>query len=173
MSSNKFHQDILDIDLNNNGSLHRSFMNKTIGLGDSFENRYGVRLFFDGDPVNLDSASCIGLFMAPNGQNILISGQNYTYAGNNLAYVQLPQACYNVEGQFSLAIKIVDSPITGTMRIIDGVVANTGSGSLSHSPVYVQSGVSSAVVNHLSHSSNISKSAPSAKSSSPTTNILV
>lgn len=121
-----YHEDIITIDLENNGTIHRSFMNKAIGKGDAMENRYGVRLMFDGEPVNLDTASCIGLFMAPDGQNIAISGSTYTYCGGNVAYVQLPQACYNVEGKFTLAIKVIEAPITGTMRIIDGVVDNTG-----------------------------------------------
>ena len=121
-----FHEDIVKIDLANNGSIHRSFMNKSIGLGDNYANRFGVDLYFDGVALNLDTATCIGLFMAPDGQNILISGQDFAYAGGNRAFVQLPQACYNVEGQFTLAIKVIDSPVTGTMRIIDGIVDNTG-----------------------------------------------
>ena len=122
-----YHEDILKIDLKNNGSLHRSFLNRAIGLRDAMANRYGVELYFDGEPVNLDTASCIGLFIPPGGGSpILISGQTYTYCGGNIAYVQLPQACYNVEGQFTLAIKIIEAPITGTMRMIDGTVDNTG-----------------------------------------------
>lgn len=121
-----YHEDILKIDLKNNGSLHRSFINRAIGLQDAMANRYGVELYFDGEPVNLGSASCIGLFMAPDGTNIVISGQDYTHCENNIAYVQLPQACYNVEGQFTLAIKVIDAPITGTMRLVDGTVNNTG-----------------------------------------------
>ena len=122
-----FHEDIIKVDLANNGSIHRSFMNKTIGVGDDYANRFGVDLYFDGVALNLDTASCIGLFMAPDGTNILISDQNHAYAGGNRAFVQLPQACYNVEGQFTLAIKVIESPVTDTVRIIDGVVCNTGS----------------------------------------------
>ena len=121
-----YHEDILSIDLSSNGTISRSFMNHSIGTKDAMANRYGVRLFFDGEPVNLNTASCIGLFMAPDGTKIVISG-DYTYCGGNVAYVQLPQACYNVEGQFTLAIKVIEAPITGTMRIVDGIVDNTGS----------------------------------------------
>ena len=64
--------------------------------------------------------------MAPDGSNILISGASYTSTGGNVGWVQLPQACYNVEGQFTLAIKVIDDASTATMRIIDGVVDNTG-----------------------------------------------
>ena len=64
--------------------------------------------------------------MAPDGQNIIISDQNHAYAGGNRAFIQLPQACYNVEGSFTLAIKVIESPVTNTVRIIDGTVVNTG-----------------------------------------------
>lgn len=121
-----YHEDIINIDLANSGTVHRSFAAHTLGQGDVLENRFGVRVYFNGEAVDLSSASCIGLFMAPDGSNILISGSSYTSCSGNTAYVQLPQACYNYEGQFTLSIKIIKSPITGTMRIIDGVVSNTG-----------------------------------------------
>lgn len=121
-----FHEDIAKVDLANNGVIHRSFLNRTIGRDDDYANRFGVELYFDGVALNLDTSSCIGLFMAPDGQNIIISDQNHAYAGGNRAFVQLPQACYNVEGQFTLAIKVIESPVTNTVRIIDGTVCNTG-----------------------------------------------
>lgn len=120
-----FRQDIIDIDLDK-GSVSRNFLNYTVGLADSKGNWFGVNLFRNGVPVDLSGASCIGLFMAPDGQNILISGSEYTICGGNSALVNLPQACYSVEGQFSLAIKVIDSTSTETMRIVDGTVVNTG-----------------------------------------------
>jgi len=122
-----FHEDIVKVDLANNGVIHRTFLNRTIGKDDDYANRFGVDLYFDGVALNLDTSSCIGLFMAPDGQNIIISDQNHAYAGGNRAFVQLPQACYNVEGPFTLAIKVIESPVTNTVRIIDGMVCNTGS----------------------------------------------
>ena len=122
-----FHEDIVKIDLANSGNIHRTFMNRTIGKDDDYANRFGAELYFDGVALNLDTSSCIGLFMAPDGQNIIISDVNHAYAGGNRMFVQLPQACYNVEGQFTLALKIIESPVTNTVRIIDGVVCNTGS----------------------------------------------
>jgi hypothetical protein len=71
--------------------------------------------------------SCQGLFIAPDGTKILISSLDYTNVDGNRAYVQLPQACYEKEGQFTLAIKLIGNGITGTLRIVDGVVSNTGS----------------------------------------------
>lgn len=120
-----YREDWADIELKS-GTLSRSFMNHSIGKGDNMENRYGVRVFRGGEPESLAECTCQGLFMAPNGQNILISGADYTGIEGNTAWVQLPQACYNEEGQFTLAIKIVSTAVTGTMRIIDGVVNNTG-----------------------------------------------
>lgn len=121
-----FHEDIIKVDLANSGVIHRSFLNRTIGKDDDYANRFGVELYFNGEALNLDTSSCIGLFMAPDGQNIIISDQNHAYAGGNRAFVQLPQACYNVEGPFTLAIKVIESPVTNTVRIIDGTVCNTG-----------------------------------------------
>ena len=120
-----YHEDYVDVDLGN-GNIHRSFMKRSIGQGDKLANKFGVRLFRNGEPVNAGGATCIGLFMAPDGQNILVSGDGIAGTTGNTAWVILPQACYNVEGQFSLALKVVGSTMTGTMRIIDGVVDNTG-----------------------------------------------
>lgn len=117
-----YREDLVDIELQS-GTVYRSFLNHSIGKGDNLENRFGVRLFRNGEPVNLGTASCIGLFMAPDGTNIALASQ---YAGGNIAYVTLPQACYSTEGQFSLAIKVIQDGVTGTMRIVDGVVDNTG-----------------------------------------------
>lgn len=120
-----YREDIVDIELEG-GSLYRTFLNRAIGKGDNMENRFGVRLFRNGEPVPMTNTTCEGFFMAPDATNILINGASYTSVSGNVAWVQLPQACYNVEGQFTLAIKVIDSSVTGTMRIVDGVVNNTG-----------------------------------------------
>ncbi len=122
-----YHEDIIRIDLANSGTVHRSFMSHTIGKGDNRENRFGVKVSFDGEPVNLSESTCTGLFIPPTGSPILISGTTYTQCSGDTAYVILPQACYAEEGQFTLSIKVSDGTITGTMRIVDGTVANTGS----------------------------------------------
>ena len=121
-----YHEDIVDIDLSRNGTICRSFMNKAIGEGDTMANRFGVRIFRNGEEENIESSQCQGFFMAPDGTNILISGSDYTSVDGNKAWVQLPQGCYANEGQFSLAIKLIGGGVTGTMRIVDGVVSNTG-----------------------------------------------
>ena len=119
-----YREEYVDIELMS-GSVFRSFLNHTIGKGDQLENIYGVKLYRNKAAVDLSGGSCQAIFMAPDGSNILVSG-TYAHVSGNKAWVQLPQACYNVEGQFTLAIKVIKDGVTGTMRIIDGVVANTG-----------------------------------------------
>lgn len=121
-----YHQDIADIELNS-GSLHRSFLGHSIGLGDAAANRFGVRVFRDGVAETLSGVTCQGFFRNANGENIALT--SYGTIDGNVAYVTLPQACYNVEGVFTLAIKLVGGGVTGTMRIVDGMVDNTNTGS--------------------------------------------
>ena len=122
-----YREDIISIELES-GTIHRSYMNHSIGLGDNLANRFGVRLFRNGEEVSTNGASCQGIFVPPAGNPILISGNTYTGTSENVAWVQLPQACYAEEGNFSLAIKVIGGGVTGTMRIVDGMVDNTGSG---------------------------------------------
>ena len=121
-----YHEDIASIDLES-GNISRSFLNRSIGSGDSAANRFGVRVFRGKEPVDLSGCSCYGYFRNSNGDNIALTS-NGTVDGN-VAYVTLPQACYNYEGQFCLAIKLIGGGVTGTMRIVDGMVDNTHTGS--------------------------------------------
>jgi hypothetical protein len=114
------HEDIIEIELNS-GTVFRSFANRTIGEGDALANRYGVRVLKGGEGISLSGCVCTGYFIRAAGDTVIITG----VASGDTAYVDLPQACYAVEGQFSLAIKVAGNGITATMRIVDGVVANT------------------------------------------------
>lgn len=116
-------EDIISLDLNRAG-FHRSFLNHNIGMDDTKANRIGVRLFRGDEPVNLDEATCEGFFLSPVGQHIVISGQ-FAQAGGNVAYVDLPPACYDYEGPFTLAIKVIGGGVTGTIRMVDGQIVNT------------------------------------------------
>lgn len=115
-----YHEDIVTIDLEN-GNVYRSFMQHTIGEGDILANRFGAHVQRNGVDVDLSGATCTGYFIRNSGDTVVISGG----ISGSVAYVQLPEACYAQEGQFSMAIKLTGSGITGTMRIVDGVVANT------------------------------------------------
>lgn len=119
-----YREDIVDIELTG-GNIHRSFAKHSIGSGDAAANRFGVRVFRDGEPVILTGATCEGFFRQGNHAPIALT--DYGTVSGNVAYVTLPQACYNYEGQYVLAIKLVSSSVTGTMRIVDGMVDNTGS----------------------------------------------
>ena len=123
-----YKEDIVDIELES-GVIHRTFLHHSIGLGDAKANRFGVRLFRNGEPEAIGTATLTALFMAPNGQNQIIDESNFsgsTTIDGNVAYVTLPPACYANEGQFCLAIKLNKSGVTTTMRIVDGMVENTG-----------------------------------------------
>lgn len=115
-----YHEDIVNIELES-GNIHRSFLHHSIGAGDDRANRFGVRVFRNGEPENV-SGSCFGLFIRADGATVAIN--NGTVSGN-VAYVTLPDTCYAVEGQFCLTIKVSTSSDTTTLRIVDGVVSRT------------------------------------------------
>lgn len=121
-----YKQNIVDIDLGK-GQIHRAFLNQSIGMMDQQADHFGIRVFRDKEPVNLTGVSVQGVFMPPEGEPIAITGSTYTSVSGNTAEVILPQACYNYDGQFTLSIKLVDATnaVTGTMRIVDGMVDNT------------------------------------------------
>lgn len=115
-----YKEDIVDIELKG-GNIYRSFMNHTIGYGDDDANRFGIRVFRNGQPEAL-VGDCFGLFIRADGETVPI--ENGVVNGNT-AYVTLPPACYAVEGNFTLTIKVNGDGVTGTMRIVDGVVSRT------------------------------------------------
>lgn len=119
-----YREDLIDIELES-GTINRSFLNHAIGKGDNMGNRFGMRLFRNGEPVDLTDAVCEGFFINPRGEHILINGTN-AYTGGNVAFVQLPQSCYNYEGSFQLTIKVVDPDVVESARIVDGTIVNTG-----------------------------------------------
>ncbi len=115
-----YREDIVEIELES-GTVHRSFLNHSIGSGDNKANRFGIRALRNGRPTSI-GGTCAGYFIRADGQTVVIA--NGTVEGNE-AYVTLPEACYAVEGQFTLAIKCTGGGATGTMRIVDGVVSRT------------------------------------------------
>ena len=121
-----YKSDIVDIDLAD-GTIHRSFAQRTLGEGDANGNRFGIRLWRNGERVIMSNVTCMGYFIRNgNGDTVVINGG--TFNGQE-AYVELPAACYVYEGSFSLVIKLTEGNITGTMRVVDGTVVNSSTGS--------------------------------------------
>ena len=116
-----FREDIAVIDLEC-GNVFRSFHNSTIGEGDINGNRFGFRCVRNGEQVSLTGSTVIGHFIRADGTTVEISGGA---AAGDTAYVTLPEACYAVEGDFTLAIKLSGGGVTGTIRIVDGTDVNT------------------------------------------------
>ena len=115
-----YREDIINIELKS-GSIHRSFLNYSIGAGDENANRFGIKAFRDGTPENL-TGTCIGLFVRADGETVPIDDG---VISGNTAYVTLKKDCYAVEGNFTLAIKTTATGNVMTLRIVDGVVSRT------------------------------------------------
>lgn len=124
-----YHEDIIDVELES-GTVHRSFAQKIVGEGDKNANRYGIRLWRNGEPESVGGSSCIGYFIRHgHGDTVTIDGG--LFSGQE-AYIDLPDDCYHYDGAFTLVIKLVKlvgSGVTGTMRIIDGTVVDSMIGS--------------------------------------------
>lgn len=116
-----YREDIMDINLEG-GTINRSFINNTIGEGDADGNRFGVRVYRNGEPVNLTGAGISGYFIRADGTTVTIPPG--TKIGNK-CWVTLPAACYAVEGNFTLSLKIALAGEIITARIVDGTVVNT------------------------------------------------
>lgn len=114
-------EDIVDVDLNN--PVVRSFAARVIGEGDTRSNRFGVRIFRDGSPVNINGGTCMGYFIRHgHADTVIIDGGSFS---GNEAYVTLPESCYVYDGPFTLVIKLIGGGVTGTVRIVDGTVIDS------------------------------------------------
>ena len=114
--------DLVDIDLNRDG-LIRGSLNHVLGKDDDTENQFGVRVYRDGKPVDVSGATVTGYFTNSAGTRTVISSGNS--ASGNIAYVTLPDDCYEVGGRFTLAIRLTEGGVTSTLRIVDGTIENT------------------------------------------------
>lgn len=155
------HENFVNVDLAD-GQLFRSFTVFAIGDGDKNGNRLGVDVFNSGSPVTLTSATCVGYFIRSNGDTIVINGS----VSGNRVYVTLPQSCYAIEGQFTLAIKLVQGSATTTLRIVDGTVVNTTTDTLvdpgttipslaDYTALVTRAEAAAATIDHLSTSATL------------------
>ena len=120
-----YKEDIQIIDLET-GTISRTFLNKALGEGDSYGDRFGVIVQRGGQPVDMTGVSVSGFFIRTNGTTEALSGSR----SGSKCWVDLPAACYAVEGNFTLGIKLTHSGTTVTARIVDGTIVNTSLGSI-------------------------------------------
>ena len=118
-----YKEDVIDFDLET-GNTNRSFSHKILGEGDIKGNRFGIRITRNGEEINMTGVSVIGYFINANGDTEVINGER----SGSKCWVELPEACYTVEGKFTLSIKISDGTTITTVRIIDGTIENTAVG---------------------------------------------
>lgn len=111
---------IVDISLEE-CSVHRTKLNKTIGIDDELVNKYGVRVFRRGYPVDLTGVTVQGLFCDSSGTVTTLTGT----VNDNEAYVTLTEDCYENEGAFVLTVKLIENNVISTVRVIDGTVLNS------------------------------------------------
>ena len=72
-----YKRDIANINLET-GNIHRTFLNHSIGYMDQKADHFGIRVFRNGEPVDLTGVSVQGVFMPPQGSPIAITGSTYT-----------------------------------------------------------------------------------------------
>lgn len=123
---NPYKSDFVKVNLDG-GKIHRSFLFKPIGEGDNAADRFGVEVFRNGNPEELSGTACAGFFIRPDGITLIING----VVSGNTAFVELPQAAYAISGNFTLSIKLSGSGFSDTVRIVDGTVVQTTTGSIS------------------------------------------
>lgn len=115
------HRDIMDVELNN-GTVFRTFAQRSICEGDNRGNRFGLRVLLDGEVQDISTCTVTGFFIRSDGVTLVLEGE----VEDGAAIVELPPAAYAKEGNFSLAIKVSRGNVTtDTMRIVDGTVVNT------------------------------------------------
>lgn len=115
-----YREDIVNIELSS-GTVPRSFLTHTLGGGDYAAERFGVRAYRNSQAENL-TGTVSGYFVRSDGYTVAIA--NGVVSGNK-AYITLPAECYEVEGKFTLSIKLTGNSVNSTVRIVDGVVART------------------------------------------------
>lgn len=121
-----YREDIADVELST-GRVSRTFLNHPLGEGDAEADVFGIRVWKNGEAVNLAGQTCSGYFIRADGTTEVISGGT---ASGNVALLMLPAACYAVEGNFQLAIQLTSGGKTKTLRIIDGTIVNVIQGAI-------------------------------------------
>lgn len=116
-------RDVVNIDLNK--GLSRTYAGMVLATGDNMANCFGAALYRGGEAVDITGYAVTGYFIRKSGaETVVIVGK----AEGNEAIVELPQACYAFDGNFSLAIKVSGADVTATVRVVDGAIRLTQTG---------------------------------------------
>ena len=114
----------LNIDIRNLNTTPRSFCARMLGEGDKNGDKFCVRIFDEGVPVNISDCSVVGYFVRQDGTTVVVEG-TVTGTDNNIAVITLPSSCYAVTGQFTLSVKVTGTNFSGTIWIVDGTITDT------------------------------------------------
>ena len=98
---------------------------RQIHYGDVRANRVGALVCQDGQAVSL-SGTCSGTAILADGTTVPMTG---TVSGN-AAYVDMPSACYSVEGVIRVFVKLTAGGVTVTLLAAVGTVALTETGAV-------------------------------------------
>lgn len=93
---------------------------RQIHYGDIKANRIGAIVLADGQPAQL-SGTCSGTAILADGTTVPLTG----VVSGNTAYVDLPNACYSVEGQIRVFVKLTAGGVTCTLLAAVGTVTLT------------------------------------------------
>lgn len=80
----------------------------------------------NGHELSVSDATATAYFIRQDGNTVLFSG----VCASNQVRVTLPQSCYNKEGCFSLAVKVVQDGVTATIAVLDGYIKRTNTDSM-------------------------------------------
>ena len=98
---------------------------RQIHYGDVSANRIGADVYLNGEPVTL-GGTCSGTAILANGGTVALTGT----VSENRAYVDLPSACYAVEGPIQVFVKLTASGVTTTLVSAVGTVRLTETGTV-------------------------------------------
>ena len=117
-------KDIATIDINK--PLRRESCGVLLAVGDEYANRFGAHIVRNGATVDVSGCTVSGFFIRADGVTVPLEG----VAEGNTVYVDLSASCYTCDGTFTLALKISGEGFNQTVRMVDGYIRRTDTGSV-------------------------------------------
>lgn len=105
--------------------LQRENCGALLATGDENANRFGATIVRNGAAVDVSGCTVSGSFIRADGVTVPLEG----VAEGNTVYVDLSASCYTCEGTFTLALKISGDGVVHTVRMVDGYIRRTETGS--------------------------------------------